>query len=316
MPPTSPSIRVPDPDALIAALAARQHGVVSRAQLLEAGIGRHVIGYRMRRGRLRRVHRGVYQVGPLETPLAREMAALLACGREAALCDGSAGLLWRLLKVGRKRRREGPIDVWIRPGRQVHRSGIRIRRRKSLDADEVTEHQGLRVTTPARTLLDLAGSVPGGALERAVARADRGKLADREDLRRLLKRHPRAPGVSRLRAILALDGGPALTRSEAEAGLLDLIRKARLPTPEANVRVAGIEVDFYWPTERLVAEMDGFDYHASRSAFEWDRKRDGRLATAGIRFLRVTWRRLVEEPEAVVADLSRALSPGGDRNAR
>jgi very-short-patch-repair endonuclease len=107
----------------------------------------------------------------------------------------------------------------------------------------------------------------------------------------------------------ALHHEPALTRSQAERGLLELIRAARLPRPETNVRVERHEVDFLWRAARLVAEVDGYAFHGTRGAFERDRRRDADLQAAGWRVLRITWRRLAEEPEAVVATLARASTP-------
>jgi very-short-patch-repair endonuclease len=123
----------------------------------------------------------------------------------------------------------------------------------------------------------------------------------------LLARHPGRPGSPALRALLDRDSDPALTRSEAEARLLTLVRKGRLREPETNVLVCGYEVDFLWRRERLVVEVDGFAFHSSQRAFERDRRRDGRLLTAGYRIMRVTWRQLTEEPEVLLVRLARIL---------
>ena len=116
------------------------------------------------------------------------------------------------------------------------------------------------------------------------------------------------PGARPLRAVLELEKGPALTRSEAERRLLALIRAAGLPAPEHNVRVYGSEVDMLWREQGLVVEVDGFAFHSAREAFERDRMRDARLTRAGLRVMRVTWRRLTGAPQAVVADLAQALA--------
>jgi very-short-patch-repair endonuclease len=121
-------------------------------------------------------------------------------------------------------------------------------------------------------------------------------------------RSPRHPGARRLRAVLAEAAPPSLTRSQAERRLLDLVRAAGLPHPRANARVRGFEADLLWPDERLVAEVDGFAFHASRRAFERDRARDAALAAAGYTVVRVTWRQLDEAPHAVVARLAAALA--------
>jgi very-short-patch-repair endonuclease len=113
--------------------------------------------------------------------------------------------------------------------------------------------------------------------------------------------------VGAVRAILGQPGGLRLTRSEAERRLLRMIRAAGLPEPLANARVAGFEVDFLWPGARLIVEVDGYTFHGHRRAFEQDRRRDIALRDAGYEVVRVTWRRLVDEPLLVIAHIARAL---------
>lgn len=293
-----------DADTVISDLSGRQHGIVSRTQLLEAGVSRHSVENRVKRRLLRPLYTGIYQVGPTRARLAREMAALLACGPEAVLCSRTAGILWELL---RGRRQPSVVHVCVDRDRRVLRRGIRTYRIGCPPADEMTRHRGLRVSTPARTLLDMARTVRDRTLEQAVAAADRQGLADEADVRRLLERHRGRRGVRRLRGLLDRRGGAAFTRSEAEARLLDLIRRAKLPPPETNVMIDGVEVDFFWPKERFVAEMDGFGHHASRASFEWDRERDAGLTALGVKVHRVTWRQLASEPEAVLVRLAQAL---------
>jgi very-short-patch-repair endonuclease len=162
------------------------------------------------------------------------------------------------------------------------------------------------VSTPARTLLDLATVTSADDLARAVEEARVLRLVTDAGLRALLARHPRRAGT---RALLhALAGEPRMTRSEAERRLLALIRRAGLPLPETNVRVLGDEVDVLWRRQRLVVEIDGFGVHGTRAAFERDRARDARMMAAGYRVLRVTWRQLEDEPEKVVALLAGVLA--------
>jgi very-short-patch-repair endonuclease len=277
----------------IAVVAARQHGMVTVGQLAAAGIGRSAVSHRVREGRLVRRHRGVYQVGPLLAPLGAEMAAVLACGSGAALSHGTAAALWGF--------RTAPTGIHVTvPGRAIRAPrGVRVHQALSLDA---AVRQGLPLTTPARTLLDLASRLGEAELVRAAEQAQILRLTDRAELRAQTGR-----GAARLRA--ALPGEPTLTRSEAEQRLLSLIRSARLPRPETNVRIAGHEVDVVWRAARLVVEVDGYAYHSSRAAFERDRARDADLMQAGYRVLRVTWRQLTQEPEAVVARLAALLAP-------
>jgi very-short-patch-repair endonuclease len=236
------------------------------------------------------------------------MAAVLACGLEAVLSHTSAAVVWGLLPTESG---EGPVHVSIRDRYRILGPGIRVHRVRTLEPDETTILDGIPITTPARTLLDLASSSGQRALEGAVARAERLGLADRGDLVTLVGKRRWVRGAPALGTLLAQNGPPAFTRSEAEAEFLDLVRRARLPTPSVNSKVKGYEVDFLWRSARLIAEVDGFAFHSSRDAFERDRERDGVLVAAGFRVLRVTWRQLTREPEAVLARLLRALEQTG-----
>jgi len=200
-----------------------------------------------------------------------------------------------------------PPDVLV-VGRTASRvPGIRTRTVVWLDPDDATLHDGVPITSPARTLIDLAALVPPRSLEQALARAERAGLADRAALAALLTRRRPSAGVGVLRALLAADGVLAMTRSEAESRLLALIREARLPATQTNVVVAGFEVDFLFPAERLIVEVDGYAYHASRGAFHADRRRDAALARAGYRVIRLTWEQITKEPMATVATLASLL---------
>jgi very-short-patch-repair endonuclease len=286
--------------------AGRQHGAVARRQLLEAGLSTHSIDGLVARRFLRVLHRGVYQVGPIVGPHFREMAAVLACGSGAVISHRSAGTVWKLL-VGLPN--DAPVDVMVPARDRGARPGIRAHRVRRLDPGEVTAVDGVPVTTPARTLLDLAGQLRAQELERAVARAERYELLQRAELLRMVRKHPRRPGNPILARLAGSTEPIAFIRSEAEALFLDRIRDAELPTPRVNVRVRGFEVDCFWPAARLIVEVDGFAYHGSASAFERDRRRDGILTVAGYRVIRVTWHELTTRPGAVIARVAQALVP-------
>lgn len=290
-------------DREISRLASIQRGVVTREQLVALGLGRGAIDHRLGAGRLHPIHRGVYLVGhPVPPPLATEMAAVLACGHGAVLSHRSAARCWSLLAAS-----SGDADVTV-PGRNGgRRSGIRVHRSRPLDPRDVARRHDLPVTTPARTLLDVAEVLEMRDLERALDEALVRRLIDRRRLLAALARAPGRHGAAPLRALLRRDGGPTLTRSEAEERVLSLVRAAGLPRPEVNRRVEGHEVDLYWRHERLVVEIDGWRYHSSHTAFERDRRRDADLGAAGLRVMRVTWRQIVDEREALVAHLVRAL---------
>lgn len=293
----------------IAALAARQHGVVARSQLLAAGLTRRMVGSRVRSRRLCPLHRGVYLLGglrgPLEPERSREMAAVLACGPGAVVSHRSAAWIWELLP---RPRETGPVEITVPRRARPRRPGILTHRSDALSADETTVLDALPVTTPGRTLRDLSTRIATRELSRAAARAERLGHTDAGELSELVARHRGRPGAPLLRAALHVEGGPAFTRSEAEERFLDLIGSGGLPAPEANVVVRGHELDFLWRAAGIAVEVDGFGFHASRRSFENDRRRDAELAAAGVYVIRVTWRQIVDEPSATLVHVAQALA--------
>ena len=284
--------------------AGAQHGLVTREQLLAAGIPDHVIERRVRNGRLLPIHRGVYQAGPVVGSCAREMAAVLACGHESRLSHGSAGVLWELrARVSS----DESIELTI-PRRDRRRiSGIIVHRVSRLEPDEVTIVNGIPVTTPARTLLDLGECVGLREMEQALARTERKGLVTRGELRAMVDRHPRHRGARALRRLVENDGPAPFTRFPAEEIMLALVRKAGLPAPELNAQLLRYEVDLLWREQRLVVEVDGIAYHGSARAFVQDRRRDAQLIAAGYRVVRFTWKDLTEQPEATLVRIAQAL---------
>ena len=298
-------------DRVIAGIAVRQFGVVSRSQLLARGVARSTIQRRLRAGLLRSLHRGIYLVGHSKPERGTwELAAVLACGDRTVVSHRSAAWMWGLLPYPAKPR---PVDVTVSGGREAaRRAGIRIHCVRSLDRRDTRSLNGIPATTPARTLLDLATLLPPHLLERVIAEAEVRRLVRRRDLLDQLERNPGRRGTRVLRGVLDLDGGPAFTRSNAERRLLRLLRAAELPIPRVNSRVGRYEVDFVWSEQRLVVEFDSFRVHSPRAKFERDRQRDAELAAAGYTVIRVTWRQLVDSPEAVVARIAQALAVRGD----
>lgn len=204
-------------------------------------------------------------------------------------------------------RAEAPVEISSLRDVRIGGAAIRIYRVSGLESDEVMIRDGLPVTTPARTTLDLAGVCGTRDLERVFATALRQRLVERGDVQALLERYPRRKGRGRLRALMTADGGPDFTRSEAERRFLDLVRAGGLPRPQTNVIVEGFEVDFFWRKERLMVDVDGRAYHAGDPAFESDRNRDGVLMAAGFRTMWVTWRQIVREPHPLLVRLAQAL---------
>ena len=291
-------------DRLIGDLAGRQYGVVSRSQLLAMGIGAGAIQTRVRRHYLHRLHRGVYAVGHLAlVPLALEMAAVLACGPTATITHRSSAVVWYMLPAI-----DGAdIDVTVLTGKG-RRAGLRIHRTTRMSARDIRHFRGLPVTTPSRTVIDLAECVTDRELERALHEAITRRLLDARRLRAELDRYRGRRGISRLKKLLDNHGPSTLTRSAAEERFLGLLRSAGLPAPEVNVLVQGHLVDFLWRDQGLVVEVDGFQFHSSREAFERDRRRDAELQRAGLRALRVTWRQIVDAPYATLANVVGALA--------
>jgi very-short-patch-repair endonuclease/predicted transcriptional regulator of viral defense system len=276
-------------------LAARQHGVVARAQLLALGYSAQAIKRRVASGRLHPVWRGVYAVG--RPQLSRHgvwMAAVLTCGDGALLSHVSAGVLFEMLA-----RDSGPIDVSVsacvaRRGR----SGIAVHRRARLAAAETTEYRGIPVTSPARTLVDLATCLDRAKLERAIGEADKRDLIDPGSLRRELERFAGQPGVAALRETLDRHA-VTLTDSELERRFLPLARQAGLPLPLTQQHLGGFRVDFFWPDLGLVVETDGLRYHRTPAQQAHDRLRDQAHAAAGLTPLRFTYAQIKYDDEHV-----------------
>jgi hypothetical protein len=280
-------------DVRLAELAARQHGVVGIEHLRALGFDRDAIARRVAAGRLHRRHRGVYTVG--HTVLTRNgayLAAVLACGPHALLSHRSAAALWGLRPSDTPR-----IDVTV-----PHTSGARTTHaivvHRPLRTPDPMTHAGIPVTTPGRTLADLALALPRRQLEKAVEAAECLHLhVDIDDDH---------PGAKRLREIA--DDDIPFTRSELEDAFLELCDRHDIPRPLVNSTQEGIEVDFCWPAERLIVETDGGN-HRTRAAFERDRDRDARLTALGWRVMRFTTRQVRRGPRRVAALVLSARSP-------
>ena len=251
------------------------------------------------------MHRGVYAVGHLVVGApGRRWAAVLAVTGEVYVSHHTAADAWGI------RRNDAPlvhVTVRGRGGRERH-VGIRIHRPRALPDDEVTVLRGMPITTPERTLLDLAGArLPADLLAKALHQAHRLKLVDFAALRELLTRYPRRPGTRSLNAQLSRYRGYVDTRSELERLVNKLCDDHGLPSPSVNCSIEGKVRDFYWPTRRLVVEADSYAWHSSPSALNDDRERDVELTLAGYTTLRFTWEQVTERPHYVVSSLLRAL---------
>ena len=292
----------------IGRLADRQHGNLTRRQLLELGFNDDAIAHRVKAGRLHRVHPGVYAVGrPPKTALERAAAAVLACGPQAALSHMGALALWGFVT-----RWPAHFDVTVPRDRRP--TGITVHRTRALQRRDVRTHLGIRVTSPARTVLDCAPQLTDRGLARTVNDARLSGYLHVDALADVLRRFPHHPGVRRLTPFVTIPTGP--TRSELEDAFLAFCERFDLPRPLVNTPVAGHLVDALFVTERLIVELDSYGFHRSRDAFERDRDRDADTLLSGHGTVRITSDRMTNTPRQEAARLRAILPSAGRRGAR
>ncbi len=300
-----------EPDRELWRVAARQHGVVSRAQLERVGLTRSAVAHRLRTGRLWRLHRGVYAVGrPDLSSEGRWIAAVLACGPSAVLSHGSAAALWdlRAERSGSNHHVSVPSQSGRSPSRGRRPHAIVTHRCATLGAGDVTRRRGVPVTTLARTILDVAPGLGDRALRSVLREAEYRHRLDLGILRRSLDGAGSSSKHGRLRRALDVwTPGIGKTESELEAEFLALCARTRLPLPEVQQRIGRYRADFVWPDRALVVETDGYEAHQGRVAFSDDRAKDRALRAAGYAVLRFTWGEVVGAPDAVVRELRAAL---------
>jgi hypothetical protein len=287
--------------------------VVALEQLRQLGLSASGVRDRVEVARLHTVHRAVYSLVPL-TLLGRNsrfMAAVLACGPDAALSYRCAAALQQIRSTARTN-----IDVTI-PGRSPRKhAGVDVHRSTTLTPEDVTTVHGIPCTTVARTILDLAQVIKGRPLERALDQAEILGLLDIAALLGQIERNKARPAAKRLQAVLDQHYiGSTPTWSELEEALLAACRRGGLPMPEVNALIdphdsdpTAIRVDFVWREQRVIVETDGHQTHRTRQAFEEDRLRDQRLAVAGWVVIRITWRQLTQRPSEVTDRIARLLS--------
>lgn len=292
------------PDMRVARLAREQHGVVSVGQLTACGLTSAAISRRTRNGRLHRVHRGVYAVGHDALTLrASFVAAVLACGDGAVLSHHSAAAHWGFLRWDE---RSPQVTV---TGARRRVAGLRVHRARVLDRRDVMRRHGILVTSPARTLLDLAAVLPARVLRRAARQAQAEHHLNVRQLADVLARAHGHRGAAALRALMA--DGPAPTRSELEDIVLDLLNTPGIQRPEINAALIldgrTVIPDFLWRDERLVIEADGGAYHTGTLARRDDAERQAILESHGYRVLRITWQQAVRHPQQTLARIRPAL---------
>jgi very-short-patch-repair endonuclease len=292
----------------LAALAGAQHGVITRRQLLDGGVGARTIERRVERRQLHRLHGGIYSYGdPKPNFRGRWLAAVLACGDGAVLSHRSAAALWGLARA-----KGGPVEVTAvvgrrRPGIALHECGLHKADRVTLDS--------IPVTSVARTLFDLAEVVDERQLGQAFEEADRLRLLEMRALEDVCARGRGRRALAPVRRLIDEARAPGWTRSDLEDRFAALCREHELRPTDTNVEVLGHEVDALWACERLVVELDGFAHHRHRAAFERDRARDAAMQAAGYRVIRITDRRLKREPTVIAAEI-RSLLGSAQRSRR
>jgi hypothetical protein len=287
-------------DAAIAAVAGKQQGNITRRQLLDLGVGDGGIAWRVSIGRLFRAYRGVFSVGrPPITPLEWASAAVLACGPGAALSHGSAMPLW-----GYWRRWDRPYEVTV-PGDRRAR-GIWVHRSTTLHWRDVTQQLGIRVTTPARTAVDMSPRLTDKALKRVVNNMLSSPWATEDQFADTLARHPHAPGAKRIAKLIGLAGTP--TRSGWEDDFPAFCQKYGLPAPVMGVPMFGYVADALFVAERVIVELDSREFHMGAIPFESDRDRDADMLAHRYVTIRITWERIEEREEREATRLHRILA--------
>lgn len=298
-------VRHPDDtaDAILARIATSRHGLVTRRWALGAGVTPAELRHRMGVGALLTEYPGVYRVGHRAPSLeSRYFAAVLACGGHAQLSGGAAGCLLGLL-AGPPR----PPEVTALTYRRV--AGVITHRTRAWDASECTTWRGVPVTSPARTLVDLAAVLEAHVLARAVHEASVRHRTAPTLVEAALARRPNAAGAANLRR--ALRGDERVSLSALERSFVLLLRHERFPLPKTNHVVGTRRVDCLWPAHMLIVELDGYRFHGTRHAWEQDRRRERDARARGFEFRRYTYGDVVEEPRQMIAELAVLLTPSG-----
>jgi very-short-patch-repair endonuclease len=287
-------------DQKVARVASHQHGVVTRAQLLEAGVSGKQIRSRVERGALLRQHPGVYRVGHRAPSVeANYLAAVLAAGVGALLCGRAAAYLLGLVKGT-----PPPPEVIARTHRRIE--GVTTHRSRTLDARDATTVRGIPVTTVPRTLVDISSELSSKTLARACHEAGVRYGTTPSAVEAVLARRPNSPGAKKLRKVI--HGDVHVTLSTLEARFLELLCAEGLPLPITNKPAGSHRVDCRWPEHRLTVELDGYQFHNSRHSWEQDRHREREARARGDDFRRYSYGDVFERPAPMLREL-RYLRP-------
>jgi very-short-patch-repair endonuclease len=283
---------------LVERVASTQHGNITHAQLVSAGLTHAGIQRRVAGGVLWPRYRGVYRVGHRAPSVdADYMAAVLACGDGALLCDLAAGHLLRLVK-------DGPPQPEVVARTQRRIDGVKTRRCRKLETVDDTKVRLIPVTSVPWTLVDLAAVLDADALARACHEAGVRYRTTPASVDAVLARRPTAPGAAVLRSVMR--GDVRVSLSKLESAFLELLREHGLPLPETNRVAGGRRVDCRWPDHRLTVELDSYRFHNSRYSWDQDRQREREARARGDEFRRYAWHDVFEDPRVMLRDL-RAL---------
>jgi hypothetical protein len=281
-------------EEILARIARRQHGLVTRKQLLAAGISREEIRRRIQKGALLVVHPGVYRVGHKAPSIeARYLAAVLACGEGAVLSGQAAAYLWGLIKGTAP-----PPEVTAPKRRKVR--GVRTRHARRGEIEATTWH-GIPITTVPRTLVDLSSLLQLEDLARACHEAGVLHRTTPRQVEQVLTKHSNTPGAKQLRKVM--HGEVHITLSALERRFLERLREAGLPEPVTNRKAGEKRVDCRWPQHNLTVELDSYRYHSSRHAWEQDRRREREAYARKDDFRRYTYHDVFEDPQRMLAEL-------------
>jgi very-short-patch-repair endonuclease len=291
-------------DRGVTRIAGAQRNLVSTAQLCECGLGKDAVARRVRAGWLRLVFEGVYAVGSGELPaLSLESGALMSCGEGSFISHRSAAFVWGMRKVP-----PGLVEVSVVGGGCRMRKGMHVHRIGAIDKRELRREQGLWVSSPARAVLEVAAV---GTKDELVDVIDAGLALRRftpGELKLVLARRRGRRGAARLAEVMADDTAMAISRSRAEKAFLRLIRDARLPMPDTNVKFGRFEADFVWREQRLIVELDSATYHSGPGVFQRDHEKDLVFRSAGFDVMRPTRAHVVYEGPRVLVLLAQALA--------
>lgn len=284
-------------EKLIVARAARRHNMISTEELVDFGLSTSSISKRVAASRLHPQHRGVFSITPNVTRKGRWMAATLATEGPAA--HQSAGAIWDLCD-------DDPDQVHVIAGGK-DRDGIKVHHQRLLPG-ETTKRWEIPVTRPARTLIDLAESLPQRAVERALDEAEYRHRIREGELERAIERHATRTGAKRLAKLLDHHTpGSTRTISWLEEYFLALLDANDLPRPVFNRPDEAFVLDAVYEDVKLIIELDGRDAHTTRQAFQRDRRRDADLQLRGYRVIRFTWLDLTRDLPYVLATLRAAM---------